>query len=49
MGLTLRGLGYPTQALRAYQRALELRPNFPDCLFNIGNLYLEELKDLDLA
>lgn len=47
-GVLLRKAKRPEQAVRSYQRALELQPVFPDCHYNCGNA-LQDLDQLDQA
>ncbi len=49
LGVTLRGKGLHQQAVDMYDKALAIRPHYPDCLFNIGNIYFECLQDLAKA
>lgn len=41
MGLTLRALKKPEEALNSYERAIEHWPHYSDCYFNMGNIYFE--------
>eukprot|EP00347_Sterkiella_histriomuscorum_P022730 403337377 len=46
IGITLRSLHQPDEAIRAYQKALEINPLYSDCYFNLGNIYFEEKNDM---
>jgi tetratricopeptide (TPR) repeat protein len=41
LGLASRALKRPSDAVRAYQNAIELQPLYSDCYFNLGNIYFE--------
>ena len=49
LGVTYRGKGQPEKAVEMYKKALEIKPKYPDCLFNLGNIYFEHYQDLDNA
>jgi Tfp pilus assembly protein PilF/4-amino-4-deoxy-L-arabinose transferase-like glycosyltransferase len=34
--------GYNERALKYYEKALDLRPGYPDVLYNMGNMYLKD-------
>ena len=41
LGVTYRGKGEYKKAIDMYKKALDLKPAYPDCLFNMGNIYFE--------
>jgi len=49
LGITYRGKGENKKAIDSYTKALELNPKYSDCLFNLGNIYFEFLKNLTKA
>eukprot|EP00826_Nyctotherus_ovalis_P007188 TRINITY_DN11779_c0_g1_i5.p1 TRINITY_DN11779_c0_g1~~TRINITY_DN11779_c0_g1_i5.p1 ORF type:complete len:418 (-),score=110.98 TRINITY_DN11779_c0_g1_i5:86-1339(-) len=49
LGVTFRGKGENKKAIDAYMKALELNPDYPDCLFNLGNIFFEFMKNLPKA
>ena len=42
IGITYRTLGNFYQAVLAYQKALQIDPDFAEGYFNLGNLYYDE-------
>ena len=48
-GLSYRQLGNIDRALENYTQGIAKNPNFADCYFNLGNIYLEEKQDLSEA
>lgn len=36
----------PDEAIKSYQKALEINPLYSDCYFNLGNIYFEDKNDL---
>ncbi len=49
LGITFRALAHPDEAIKAYQKALEINPLYSDCYFNLGNIYFEDKNDLTKA
>ncbi len=45
LGVAYRGLKEHDRARLAYERALQLRPQYPAALFNLGVLYMDFLSD----
>ena len=45
LGVAHRGLKEHERAKQAYERALELRADYPPALFNLGVLYMDFLPD----
>ena len=42
----MRALEQPDEAIKSYQKALEINPLYSDCYFNLGNIYFEDKNDL---
>lgn len=49
LGVTYRGKNQPEKAVEMYQKALSVKPTYPDCLFNLGNIYLEHYQNMEEA
>jgi tetratricopeptide (TPR) repeat protein len=49
IGITMRSLQLPDEAIKAYQKALEINPLYSDCYFNLGNIYFEDKNDFQKA
>jgi len=49
LGVTLRAKNENEKAILMYEKALSLNQNYADCLFNLGNIYLEQKKDYEKA
>ena len=49
LGVAYRGLKEHERARAAYERALELRPDYPAALYNLGVLYMDFLSDKERA
>eukprot|EP01022_Parablepharisma_sp_SALTPOND_P018965 TRINITY_DN3173_c0_g1_i1.p1 TRINITY_DN3173_c0_g1~~TRINITY_DN3173_c0_g1_i1.p1 ORF type:complete len:504 (+),score=68.33 TRINITY_DN3173_c0_g1_i1:2913-4424(+) len=49
LGVTYRGKGELEKAVEMYQKALVIKPAYPDCLFNLGNIYFEHHQNLTKA
>lgn len=48
-GLSYRAMGNIDMAIESYVQGISKNPNFADCYFNLGNIYLEEKQDLKEA
>ena len=46
LGITYRGKGEHEKAVEMYKKALAIKPEYPDCLFNLGNIYFECCRNL---
>ena len=46
LGFTYRSEGEVDKAIEMYKTALKIKFNYPDCLFNLGNIYFEHYDDL---
>lgn len=49
MGVTLRSLNRPEIAIQQYKKALDINQYNPDCHFNLGHIYFEDLEDISKA
>ena len=48
MGHTPKNMGNYDQAAEVYQQALDIEPNFLDCLYNLGNVRVMQ-NDIEAA